>query len=222
MSHSPEKYHEPFEEGIIYHVYNCTNNRERLFITEENRFYFLRQYFKYISPFAETYSYNLLPNHFHIICGIRPLEQITQNLNSLEEGSRLKAEKAFLKSPEQLLNDLIEAQFHRFFTSYAMAFNKMFGRRGNLFQRAFKRVRVKTDEQFLQTMVYVHANAMKHKIVTSLKAHPFTSYNEYLTDASSKLNRNYALEILGGKERFIEFHETQTKYYYDDKDMLDE
>ncbi|WP_407523025.1 hypothetical protein PDL71_16350 [Lacibacter sp. MH-610] len=222
MSHSPEKYHGPFEEGGIYHLYNCTNNRERLFITNENRHFFLRQYFKYISPFAETYAYNLLPNHFHVICCIRSAEVIKNHLIALDEASRLKTEKAFLNHTDTLFNELIEAQFHRFFTSYSMAFNKMFERRGNLFQRAFKRIRIKTDEQFLQTLVYVHANAVKHKLVNTLTAHPFTSYHEYLSNAPGNLNTTYVFDLLGGKERFIQFHETQTNYYYDDKDMLDE
>jgi putative transposase len=222
MSHSPEKYHEPFEEAGIYHIYNCTNNRERLFITDENCYFFLQRYFKYISPFAETYAYNLLPNHFHFICRIRSAEAITQYLNALDDADRLKIEKAFLNNPETLFSELIEAQFHRFFTSYSMAFNKMFKRRGNLFQRAFKRMRIKTDAQFLQTLVYVHANAVKHKLVKSLTAHPFTSYHEYLSNTPGNLNKAYAFDLLGGKERFIQFHETQTTYYYDDKDMLDE
>jgi REP element-mobilizing transposase RayT len=164
----------------------------------------------------------LLPNHFHIICRIRSIKAIKQYLNVLDDADRLKTEKAFLNNPEALFNELAEAQFHRFFTSYSMSFNKMFQRRGNLFQRAFKRVQLKTDEQFLQTLVYVHANAMKHKLVNSLTAHPFTSYHEYLSNAPGNLNRAYAFDLLGGKEGFIQFHETQTKYYYDDKAMLDE
>jgi hypothetical protein len=39
----PEKYIADFEEGEIYHVYNRTNNREQLFLTDENRSFFLRR-----------------------------------------------------------------------------------------------------------------------------------------------------------------------------------
>ena len=40
----PEKYLAEFEQSGIYHIYNRTNNNEKLFITNENRLFFLRKY----------------------------------------------------------------------------------------------------------------------------------------------------------------------------------
>ena len=36
----PEKYLADFDENGIYHVYNRTNNMERLFLSDENRHFF--------------------------------------------------------------------------------------------------------------------------------------------------------------------------------------
>lgn len=222
MSNYPEKYHAVFEPGSCYHVYNCTNNREQLFLSDENSFFFLRQYAKYISPFADTFAYNLLPNHFHFVCCLHSLEKIKQYVESVIPEKRLKSETAFLQEPEKYFDLLIEAEFHRFFTSYSMAFNKMYARKGNLFQRGFKRLLIANDEQLCQALVYVHANAVKHQLVKGLTDHPFTSYHLYLSDSISMIEKKYVLDLFGGKESFIKFHQEQTKYYYDDPDFMDE
>ena len=62
-----------FYENGIFHVYNRTNNKEILFKTEENRLYFLKQFAKYLSPFLDTFCWNLLPNHFHFLVQIKSM-----------------------------------------------------------------------------------------------------------------------------------------------------
>ena len=57
----PDKYLADFEENGIYHVYNRTNNKEKLFLSEENVIFFLRRFKELNSPLADTYSWNLLP-----------------------------------------------------------------------------------------------------------------------------------------------------------------
>lgn len=217
-----EKYHAVFEPGGCYHIYNCTNNRELLFRSDENYFFFLKKYAFYLSPFVETFAYNLLPNHFHMVVKVRSKEAIVKHVMSIQKGVRLKSETVFLEAPEKYFDELIEAQFHRFFTSYSMAFNKMYGRKGNLFQRAFKRVLVKDDIQMLQTVVYVHANEIKHGISASLTESRFSSYNSHLSNGFTLLNRESVLDLFGGKEAFIKFHQTQTEYYYGAGGLVDD
>ncbi len=62
---------QPFEPGKYYHIYNRANGFEKLFLSDENYRYFLRQYVKYIEPVAITYAWCLLPNHFHFLIKIR-------------------------------------------------------------------------------------------------------------------------------------------------------
>ncbi|MBX9783177.1 MAG: hypothetical protein K2X48_07780 [Chitinophagaceae bacterium] len=217
-----EKYHAVFKPGECYHVYNCTNNGEKLFRSNENYYFFLKKYGHYMQPFAETFAYNLLPNHFHTVCRLRSAETIQQYLACIKQENLLKAELAFLENTELYFDNLIESQFHRFFTSYSMSFNKMYSRKGNLFHRAFKRVHIADEKQLFHTVIYVHANAVKHKIVKQLEGYPFTSYHSYLSDAASLLSREEIFNLFGGKEAFVRMHKEQTDYYYKDPGFDDE
>jgi hypothetical protein len=210
----PEKYLACFEEQNIYHIYNITNNQELLFKCEENYHYFLKQYRKYLFPFVQTFSYNLLPNHFHLVIRVRSLKEIQLYLQALPVQSLIKAEKDFLEKQELSFTGLIEAEFHRLFTSYSMSFNKMYSRKGNLFHRPFKRVCVKDDIHFCQLMVYLHSNAMKHRLVKKFQEYKWSSYNSFISSANTLLERDYVFGIFGSKGQFVEFHETQSAYYY--------
>jgi putative transposase len=66
-----EKYLAPFEAGAIYHIYNKTNNKEKLFLNEENYAYFLRRTAVYINPYFEIFAWTLLPNHFHMMVRVK-------------------------------------------------------------------------------------------------------------------------------------------------------
>lgn len=59
------------EKGYFYHIYNRGNNKENLFLEEDNYVYFLNLISKYLLPVSDTYSYCLLKNHFHILLKIK-------------------------------------------------------------------------------------------------------------------------------------------------------
>jgi putative transposase len=105
-------------------------------------------------------------------------------------------------------------EFKRLFTSYAMAFNKMHGRKGNLFSRNFKRVEILKDSQFTQALIYIHANGQKHQLVKDFSVYPWTSYHSITSDKPTKILRNEVFEWFGGKERFKVVHKDMSDYYY--------
>ena len=219
-----EKYLAHFECGCIYHVYNKTNNKELLFQSYDNYLYFLKQYYQYISPVADTFAWNLLPDHFHFLIRIKSSVEIIKHLQTLPLFHQTKSEKTFLTDND--INAITRSSFKRFFTSYAMAYNNLFKRTGNLFYRRFKRVEITQDTQFTQALVYIHANAQKHKLVKEFKLYPWTSYHAVISEKPTKLLRNEVLEWFGGKERFITTHQSLVEYYYgfegaieDDTDM---
>ena len=41
----------------FYHIYNHANGSENLFRSDENYYFFLKRWGKYIEPVAETYAY---------------------------------------------------------------------------------------------------------------------------------------------------------------------
>jgi len=208
-----KKYLAVFEPGNIYHVYNRTNNKEQLFRSDENYFYFLKQFHFYISPVAETFAWSLLPNHFHFLIRIKPVSEIVSWINSLPKEKQTKTQLRFLS--DQNINILVEIEFKRLFTSYAMAFNKMYKRDGNLFSRTFKRVNILRDNQFTQAIVYIHANAQKHQFVKDFTTYLWTSYHSIISNKPTKILRQEVLEWFGGKEQLIKVHKDMSDYYYD-------
>src|SRR5690606_13701848 len=59
--------YQPFESEHFFHLYNRGNNKENLFLEQDNYIYFLMLMKKYLLQVADVYSYCLLPNHFHMI-----------------------------------------------------------------------------------------------------------------------------------------------------------
>ncbi len=54
----------PFQ---YYHLYNRTNNDEILFRDRESYLYFLKKFRHYLTEFADTHAYCLMPTHFHFL-----------------------------------------------------------------------------------------------------------------------------------------------------------
>ena len=206
-----DKYLAPLIPEQFYHIYNRTNNKERLFRENKDRLFFLQQYQKYLHPFLKTYAYCLPDNHFHFVSSVRSQAEIIAHVNEVDKKRLTQKEKQLLKHPEEDLwiNYFIEWQFLRFFTSYAMNFNGFYNRKGNLFHRPFKRVEIEDDNQFSQAILYVHGNPVKHGIVSRLEDYEWSSYNRLLSDQSSFLEQEYVLEWFGGKEMFEINHKNQ-------------
>jgi putative transposase len=199
------KYQANFYENGIFHVYNRTNNKEPLFKTDENRLYFLKQYTKYLQPFLDTFCWSLLPNHFHFLIQIKSQQQIKDHLIKLPFEILKPVEKKYLKdaAPIELL---IEFEWKRFFISYSMAFNKQHQRSGNLFHRPFKRVEVNKEKHFTQVIVYIHANAFKHKLCKDFTKYQWSSWHTILSNNPTQLCRQEVLEWFGGLQPFIDAH----------------
>jgi hypothetical protein len=51
----------------FYHIYNKGNNGTGIFQGEENYRFFLSQYYKYLGDYTDTFTFCLLPNHFHFL-----------------------------------------------------------------------------------------------------------------------------------------------------------
>lgn len=209
----PEKYLADFEEGEYYHIFNKTNNNENLFQNDENRLFFLRRYRELLSPFLNTYCWSLLPDHFHLLIRVRIITEIKSYLNSLTKQEITSIEKKFIMK-KVALSELIEQQFKRFFQSYAMAYNKMHQRRGNLFYKPFKRLKVLKDSQFTMTIIYIHANACKHGIVEDFTGYQWSSWHTILSEEPTSLMRKEVIDWFGNKEKFIKAHREMVQYYY--------
>ncbi len=198
-----------FHPEAHYHVFNRTNNREPLFVTDENRRFFLQQYKKFLGPYVDTFAWCLMENHFHFSIRIKPAVVITEIIQQTPEIHRIVTQERFLETHalERDYHAVIERQFTRLFTVYAMAFNKEFDRSGNLFHRPFKRVAIDNENHLIWLIYYIHANIAKHGVMADFTRYLWSSYPAFLSDQVTTLCEQEVLDWFGGLERFIAFHQ---------------
>lgn len=133
-----------FKPDAIYHIYTHANGNESLFRTAENYNYFLQRYGYHIYPIAETYAYCLMPNHIHLMIGIRSKDEVLKYICNKKEPPLAFHEFETIGG----FSKIISRQFSHLFNGYTQAFNKRYGRKGSLFMPNFKRKLVVNDLYF--------------------------------------------------------------------------
>jgi REP element-mobilizing transposase RayT len=188
-----------------YHIFNRGNNKECIFFTESNYNYFISLYKRYISPFCDTLAYCLIPNHFHLLIKIKGEILIEKN-----------GEVQQIKDDEKI-GATVSEQFRRLFITYSQAIKKQEKIIGNLFSRPFKRIMIEDEDYLKYLTFYIHFNPVKHNFSDDFKKYRFSSYSAIISNSETNLNRTLLLDIFGGREDFINYH----NYYHDEKlDMM--
>lgn len=177
-----------FAENTAYHIYNRGTGKMRIFLDQEDYYFFLhrlgealypetcspilnkRQYIPKLLPVGafDLFSYCLMPNHFHL--------NLFQN------------------------TDLpVSAFVSKVCTSYGKYFNKKYERVGTVFQDQFKAVAVKSNEQLLYLSCYIHQNPLKAGMVKNLTEYPYSSFLDYAGMREGKLcKKNFILDQFKG------------------------
>ena len=178
--------------GETYHVYNKAISHDKLFITSNDYHYFLKKLTRYILPVADIIAYCLIPNHFHILLEIKDEDQITKPMSK----------KKFEDKTEYILQS-----FSNFFNSYSKSFNNIHQRSGRLFLYPFKRKQVDDEDYYASLINYIHRNPVHHGLSKSYSNWDYSSYNEYLNNGLSLINREKGLALFGSVDGFVRFHE---------------
>ncbi|MBS1271438.1 MAG: hypothetical protein MAGBODY4_00569 [Candidatus Marinimicrobia bacterium] len=188
----------PLEEGNFYHIYNRGNNGEVIFYDEEDYQRFLKKYIQYCYPALDTYAYCLMGNHFHLLVKVRT------------EGERrtLIAKDPFRgRDPERVHHLTVSRQLSHLFNSHAQYINKNYERTGSLFEKPFKRKRIDHRNYLKNVIQYIHWNPQFHIAATDFAEYPYSSYQRYISDDSTRLNCDSVFHIFGGSAKFIESHQ---------------
>lgn len=201
-----KKFKARFEPGDTLHVYNRTNNKELLFRREWDRRYFMDLFRKIVLPFIDPFAWTLIPNHFHFVVRTKEKNAIIEYLSNLPEECLIKTEIQFLKGKIEVA-DLVLFEFRRMMQAYTAVYNKIYNRKGNLFHRSLKRVKIKNDRQFRKAIIYVHKNAQKHHLVDDFRDYLWSSWHEYVGNEPTFLMRKEVYEKFGNKKGFIHAHE---------------
>ena len=166
---------EVLEKDGYYHIYNKGINGCLIFGNDENKNFFLKQFSKYLSETISIFAFCLMDNHFHLVIRINEDEKI------------------------------VTQGFSNFFNSYAKAFNKENGRTGSLFEKHFKRIKLKDEEYLKQLILYVHLNP-KHHLDLKFDDYKYSSYQAIILNKETKIEREEVLKLFGGIENFIFSH----------------
>ncbi|MGK7390587.1 MAG: transposase [Candidatus Cyclobacteriaceae bacterium M2_1C_046] len=189
------EYHAQFEPERFYHIYNRGNNSEIIYANRRNYNYFLSKWIKYVDPYAKTFAYCLMPNHFHFLLKINSQNSFDCN-----------------GAPNSDINKLLEGQFKRLFSSYALSYNKEHKRHGSLFEKRFNRVVIDSDVYLSKIIHYIHNNPIHHGLTKNYTSWKFSSYSAILSNNSTRVAREEVLNWFGGREAYIHFHDQNINF----------
>jgi len=120
---------------------------------------------------------------------------------------------------------------------YSSYFNKKYQRFGALFQRPFKAIHIKTEDQLLILITYIHLNPIDliepnwkiegisnpQKVMEFLESYPWSSYPYYLgkENFSWLIDSDFLKKILKSPEDFRNFVEARIFYKTEFKNFLE-
>lgn len=161
-------------ESGFYHVVTKGDGNQIIFEDTRDRETYLDLLESCVEEFdVDVHAYCLMGNHVHLL---------------LEENQEHRNLSAFMKK----LNE-----------SYAMHFGRASERIGHVFKDRFWSEPVESDEHFLSTVRYIHANPETAGICPAHK-YPWSSYRAYCS-GSSFVKTGFCLELLGDIEVFQAF-----------------
>lgn len=205
-----------FENTCIYHVFNRTIDKKRIFLSSSFIQYFLESIYFYRSTFynrsfsnfrytsfskreelvkmlddknyfqIDILSYCIMPTHYHLL------------LSQCKE-----------KGIQHFMMTLINS-----FTRY---YNLKQNRIGPIFLPRFQSRRIITEEQLIHVSRYQHLNPYSSGLISSLQQlehYPWSSYQNYISQKESKIvNTQQILDYFqNDKKKYQKFVEDQADY----------
>lgn len=128
------------ETDRFYYIFNRGVNSKPVFLNNENYKYFLQKANLYLISCFDIYAYCLMPNHFHFILKTKP----ENNEYPVFKESGLHSEESFFS---KTIGKLI--------SSYTQSFNKVYQRSGPLFESPFKRVKIDSEDELRNLIIYI-------------------------------------------------------------------
>ena len=197
-----------FEPDQIYHVYNRGNNKQPIFFSEANYFYFLQKIKTEWKKYADVLCYCLMPNHFHLM--IVPNAAGCKNI--------------ILADKETHMQNLSKT-IGKTLSSYTKAINLQNKTTGNLFQKKTKAksltgpntiIESFSNHAYLLTCFhYIHQNPLKAKLVNDLNDWLNSSYPDYYKNRKGTIcNKTLVMQLLGLSE--IDFEKDTNAELNDD------
>ena len=210
----------PLLPGNYYHVYTKGVNGCDIFRNEYDYTRFLTYYDRYIEPIANTFAWCLMKNHLHLLIQVKDgigyrfnnadrsidaarfeeLKWKTTNLSSCEAHDSVK-----LPNPSK--------HFAHLFNTYAKYFNKKYNRKGNLFQRPFKRKQINDSTYFKRVVTYIHQNPIHHNFCEHPMEYLWSSYLTCIAIKPTRLNREMVIGWFDDLTNFKDIHHQKVNVF---------
>ena len=110
----------------------------------------------------------------------------------------------------QVCKEDLDVIMKRIAGSYVYWYNWKYYRKGHLFQDRFKSEPIEDDEYFLTVLRYIHQNPIKAGIVEKLEEYVYSSYNEYMKDSNTFIDKNFVYGIID-KDFFEKYNEEKNE-----------
>ncbi len=187
--------------GTYYHIFNRGNNKNDIFLNNEDFNFFLLRLKQNLFPDDKSrerlsllpensfslISYCLMSNHFHLL---------------LRQNGEISSSK--------LLSKLC--------TSYSKYFNKKHERIGHLFQDQFKQVMIDDNAYLVWLTAYIHQNPKVANLVDNLEEYRWSSYPEFVGLRETTLcDKSVILEQYQGIKEFKKFTDDSYKIIKNNK-----
>ena len=173
---------EQLEKDGYYHIYNRGINGTAIFTNDENKRYFLKLANNYLNGKVSCLAYCLMDNHYHMAVRIMGDEK-----------------------------EVIQA-FSNLFNAYAKAFNKRMNRTGSLFEKHFKRIRIKDEPYLKNAIIYIHTNPQHHGIINDFSKFKFSSYHKFFTNIDEDMllvDKTEVVRFFDGIDNMVYMHKTK-------------
>ena len=146
-----------FTQGEYYHVYNRGVNRQPIFRCDDNYKFLLRRVKQYMLQWQIVVIAYCLMPNHYHF--------------------------VLLQTGAHSISRFIQSVFN----SYTKAFNKMYDRKGTLFEGPFRAAHVTGDAYLLHLCRYVHLNPLEADLATDLRDWPYSNYLEWIEQRNGAL-----------------------------------
>jgi putative transposase len=178
-----------FKPSTFYHVFNHAVGNEKLFRNAENFEFFFSKYDYYMNPVWDTYAYCIMPNHFHLLIKVKPIEELKENPKCKDD-----IHKYVMKCLSNLLN------------SYAKSYNIYYSRKGALFLDYTRRIEIDNKNYYKNVLNYIHQNPVHHGFCKDTKEWRYSSYLTFLSERATKTKRDEVLAWFDGQRQNYEIY----------------
>lgn len=105
------------------------------------------------------------------------------------------------------------------YNSYSKAFNKRYAHSGTLFEGPYRVRPVTTQPYLLHLCAYIHANPVRHGLVNSPEAWPYSNYLEWLGKRNGTMvDHGFVRDCFGGPDPYQQY----VRDYLDRREILEE